>query len=114
MEYMVPPELAPGVYRHGVGFFTPGDVLTLPDAASKDGDVPHVGLIPLDKESHAELVATQKSLPDKTLPSGKVVQHPLKKLKIKPVLGSDAKVEAKPSKGDAKVEAKPQGRAADK
>lgn len=56
MQFLIPSEMAPGVYRAGVGFFEPGQVLTLPDAASKEGDVLPSKLVPLDKDAHAALV----------------------------------------------------------
>jgi hypothetical protein len=55
MKFLVPPEMAPGVYRQGVGLFGPGSVLELPDAASKPGDVISARLVPLDEEAAAAL-----------------------------------------------------------
>jgi hypothetical protein len=56
MRFLVPPNAAPGVYRERVGFFKPGDILELPDRASKPGDVPSVQLVPLDTEAYDALV----------------------------------------------------------
>ena len=104
MEYMVPPELAPGIYRHSVGFFAPGDVLELPDAASKDGEVPHVALIPMDEKAHGKLLEAQRGLPDKKV-GDKVKPHPLKAVKVKPPYeapkAAPAKAAAKPAEAKA-------------
>lgn len=66
-RFLIPPEMAPGVYRAGVGFFIPGQELVLPDDASKDDDVPSPKLLPLDEdalewlqESHPKLKAKFK------------------------------------------------------
>ncbi len=60
-KYRVSPEQSPGVYRAGVGFFGPGDVLTLPDAASVKGEVYSAKLIPLDEDSFDELMCMHKN-----------------------------------------------------
>ena len=59
-RYRVPPELSPGVYRAGVGFFQPGQVLTLPDGASTKDEVPNAALIPLDEASREYLIKGQE------------------------------------------------------
>lgn len=59
-RYRIPPELSPGVYRAGVGFFQPGQVITLPDGASTKDEVPNSQLIPLDEASREYLVQAQK------------------------------------------------------
>lgn len=63
-RFQVPAELEPGVYRQGVGLFPPGSTLTLPDAASKENDVPSASLIPLDEESREYLIGRHKWLAD--------------------------------------------------
>lgn len=56
-KYLIPNEMAPGVYREGVGFFMPGEVITLPDLASKPGDAVSASLKAMD----AEALAYQKA-----------------------------------------------------
>jgi hypothetical protein len=80
MKFEVPQELAPGVYRPGIGLVRPGEVLELPDKASKALDKPgkpsvdgfHPALVPLDKESYEALSAWQQTL-----------KGPLKDVKIR-------------------------------
>jgi hypothetical protein len=60
-KFLIPVEMFPGVYRHGVGFFRPGDEIELPDAASQEGDVVSLRLVPLDDDAHALLLANAKA-----------------------------------------------------
>jgi hypothetical protein len=60
MRFLIPSHMFPGVYRQNVGFFKPGDVLVLPDAASQPGDVLSPRLLPLDEEARAELKRQHK------------------------------------------------------
>jgi hypothetical protein len=53
MLFQIPTELAPGAYRHEVGFFAPGETVSLPDAA---GDLPDLRYVPLDAAAYARLV----------------------------------------------------------
>lgn len=59
-RFRVPEEMSPGVYRHTVGFFEPGKVLTLPDDASVEGEIVSSKLIPLDDASRDWLIAAHK------------------------------------------------------
>lgn len=70
-RYRVAPEQAPGVYRQGVGFFRPGQVLSWPDPATPvkpiDGsefpELLSAKLVPLDEGSRTLLVAMHENRP---------------------------------------------------
>jgi len=55
-KFLVPTEMAPGVARHAVGFFEPGQVMGWPDAATKRDEKPSLKLVPLDQEAYDILV----------------------------------------------------------
>lgn len=64
-RFEVPPDYHPGMNRASVGFFTPGDVIELPDEASKtapDGEIEPIPLrmIPLDEEGYQLLVVSKE------------------------------------------------------
>jgi hypothetical protein len=61
-KFLVTAEMYPGAYRAGVGFFGPGEVLELPDAASKPGDKVSARLQPLDDEAVAMLAKDHPEL----------------------------------------------------
>lgn len=56
-QFYVTAEAAPGVARAGVGFFVPGQVLELPDGASRPGDKVSMRLQPVNIEAYDMLVA---------------------------------------------------------
>lgn len=75
-KYQVPADLAPGVFRAGVGFFRPGAVLKLPDLASfafkkRTGieDAWNAKLQPLDKAAYDELKRQHPKAVIKPVPS---------------------------------------------
>ena len=59
-RFLVTPEMYPGMPRLGIGFFRPGDVITLPDACSRPGDGVPLALLPLDKDAHELLLETAR------------------------------------------------------
>jgi hypothetical protein len=79
-KYLVGPPLYPGIFRAGIGFFKPGDVIELPDAASKPSDVPSRHLIPLDPEAAATL---KKAHGEKAHPLPADIQAEIDKLQPK-------------------------------
>lgn len=55
-KFVVPADMSPGVFRHGVGFFRPGSTIVLPDAASKPGEKPSIKLVPAELAAYKMLV----------------------------------------------------------
>lgn len=55
-KFLVTPEMGPGVFRQGIGFFAPGSIVTLPDSASTKTEKPSIKYQPLDQEAHDMLV----------------------------------------------------------
>lgn len=102
MKFEVPQELAPGVFRPGVGLVRPGETLVLPDKSSEKLKRPtdgfHPALIPLDDESYKALAAWQAGLKGpKVKPGEEPAPHPLQEIKIlkpgEPVVQPAAKAE---------------------
>lgn len=56
-KFLVSAEMAPGVARHSVGFFPPGQILSWPDAVCR-GEKPSLRLIPVDQEAYDLLVSS--------------------------------------------------------
>lgn len=56
-KFLIPSELGPGISRHNVGFFVPGQVFTLPDVNTErlrkagHADKPNRHLIPINEEA---------------------------------------------------------------
>lgn len=127
-KFLIPPDLSPGVYRAGIGFFIPGQEITLPDAASVEGEGVSLRYVPLDAEALALQEATRKVLLKRREDYIKAYEKapgfvaPPEVMKLKKIGGDDAP--AKPAASDkltvkqaAEKDGKPDaltGRAADK
>jgi hypothetical protein len=91
MKFQVSADLAPGVYRAGVAFYVPGDVFSLPDAASPKGEdgkslmePVSLKLIPMDHEAREFMVKQRSDL------LAKDPKHPCRDWKVAPLGGAPA------------------------